>query len=119
MATAQWFAIRLDFLCIIYTLIVSIVCFALRGCNISLLNQHLFNTIISFFLNIAINGSEAGLIICSVGEILGWFEYGICLANDMENDLISIERTLEYSRDLPSEKEKESLITPSPLKYSI
>jgi len=50
---------------------------------------------------------------------LGWFEFGICLANDMENDLISVERTLEYSRDLPSEKEKEPLITPSTLKYGI
>ena len=31
-------------------------------------------------------------IICSIGEILRRFEYGISLANDMEHDLISVER---------------------------
>ena len=35
-------------------------------------------------------------IICSIGEILRRFEYGISLANDMEHDLISVERTLDY-----------------------
>jgi len=44
-------------------------------------------------------------IICSIGEILRRFEYGISLANDMEHDLISVERTLDYSKDYQSDIE--------------
>lgn len=32
-SAAQWFIIRVDLVCIIYAVLVSIVCFALRGCN--------------------------------------------------------------------------------------
>ncbi len=37
-------------------------------------------------------------IICSIGEILRRFEYGISLANDMEHDLISGTDTRLFKR---------------------
>jgi len=32
-SAAQWFVFRVDMVCIIYAVLVSMACFALRGCN--------------------------------------------------------------------------------------
>ena len=51
MVAARWFAVRFDILCIVYTVFVSIICFAVRGSKYP--NRTIFHwiSIVSFITN--------------------------------------------------------------------
>ena len=68
----------------------------------------LFQIIIVIFFNnfcpriLALSSSEAGLAISSAMALTGMFQWGVRQSAEVENQMTSVERVIEYSR-LPSE----------------
>ena len=63
---------------------------------------HFINTVL-----IGITGSEAGLAISSAMMLAGSFQWGIRQSTEVENQMTSVERVIEYS-NLESEAALES-----------
>uniref|UniRef100_T1IZ26 Uncharacterized protein n=1 Tax=Strigamia maritima TaxID=126957 RepID=T1IZ26_STRMM len=87
LASARWFGMWLDFLCFIY---ISIVTYSLVIATEGTL------------------GGDVGLAISSAMCLTGIFQYCVKQSAEVENQMTSVERILEYSR-LESEAELETL----------
>ncbi|KAL8559263.1 hypothetical protein ACOMHN_040387 [Nucella lapillus] len=86
LAGTRWLASRLDLLCA------------------------LFVTSVTFCAVLAVGSMDAGMVGLSVTysmTLMGMFQWGVRQSAEVENQMISVERVLEYSR-LPSEAELES-----------
>ncbi|XP_057378654.1 ATP-binding cassette sub-family C member 4-like [Daphnia carinata] len=81
LSTSRWFGIWLDWMCVIYIGCVTYACLGLRD---------------------SITGSEAGLAISSAMALTGMFQWGVKQSAEVENQMTSVERIIDYSR-LPSE----------------
>ncbi|XP_057378671.1 LOW QUALITY PROTEIN: ATP-binding cassette sub-family C member 4-like [Daphnia carinata] len=81
LSTTRWFGIWLDWICVIYVGCVTYACLALRD---------------------SMTGSEAGLAISSAMALTGMFQWGVRQSAEVENQMTSVERVIDYSR-LPSE----------------
>ncbi|XP_052217717.1 ATP-binding cassette sub-family C member 4-like isoform X4 [Dreissena polymorpha] len=81
LTTSRWLAIRLDWLCA------------------------MFVAAVSFFCVVAADSLNAGLVGLSMTyamTLMGMFQWGVRQSAEVENQMISVERVLDYSR-LPSE----------------
>ncbi|KAK6195727.1 hypothetical protein SNE40_001092 [Patella caerulea] len=86
LATSRWFAVRLDWLCA------------------------LFITAVTFLSVVSSQGLDAGLVGLSITyamALMGMFQWGVRQSAEVENQMISVERVLEYTR-LPTEADLES-----------
>ena len=106
LATTRWFGIWLDWICVTYVACVTYACVGLRDCN------YLFHCLNSppiqlFFFLKALSGSEAGLAISSAMALTGMFQWGVRQSAEVENQMTSVERVIEYSK-LPREADFES-----------
>ena len=58
-----------------------------------------------FFFNhlllIGINGSEAGLAVSSAMMLTNSFQWGVNQSTEVENQMVSVERVIEYSKLQP------------------
>ncbi|XP_059156862.1 ATP-binding cassette sub-family C member 4-like isoform X7 [Physella acuta] len=86
LATSRWLAVRLDWLCAMF---VSAV------------------TICSVLAAETMNAGLVGLSITYTMTLMGMFQWGVRQSAEVENQMISVERVLEYSR-LPQEAELDS-----------
>ncbi|XP_076435453.1 ATP-binding cassette sub-family C member 4-like isoform X2 [Babylonia areolata] len=86
LATSRWLAVRLDWLCAIFVTAVT-------------------------FLSVLMSGSmDAGLVGLSITysmTLMGMFQWGVRQSAEVENQMISVERVLEYSQ-LPTEANLDS-----------
>ncbi|XP_067669590.1 ATP-binding cassette sub-family C member 4-like isoform X2 [Haliotis asinina] len=86
LSTSRWLAVRLDWLCAIFV------------------------TAVSFCSVLAADRMDAGLVGLSITyamTLMGLFQWGVRQSAEVENQMISVERVLEYSQ-LPSEAPLES-----------
>lgn len=60
-----------------------------------------------FLIIPAMSGSEAGLAISSAMALTGMFQWGVRQSAEVENQMTSVERVIEYSK-LPSEASLDS-----------
>ncbi|XP_064639147.1 ATP-binding cassette sub-family C member 4-like isoform X1 [Lineus longissimus] len=86
LVTTRWFAVRLDFLCSVF---VSIVCFC------------------SVFSAKSLDGGLVGLSVTYAIALMGMFQWGVRQSTEVENQMVSVERILEYSA-ISSEKALDS-----------
>merc|ERR1712071_24632 len=86
LSMTRWFGLWLDWICIAYTASVTYTCVALRD---------------------SISGSQAGLAISSTIMLTGAFQWGVRQSAEVENQMTSVERVIEYSQ-LKPEAELES-----------
>ncbi|XP_055867950.1 ATP-binding cassette sub-family C member 4-like isoform X5 [Biomphalaria glabrata] len=86
LATSRWLAVRLDWLCALFVTAVT-VCSVLAADTMS--------------------AGLVGLSITYTMTLMGMFQWGVRQSAEVENQMISVERVLEYSR-LPEEAALES-----------
>ncbi|EFX68457.1 ATP-binding cassette, sub-family C, member 4 [Daphnia pulex] len=92
LATTRWFGIWLDWICVTYVACVTYACLG---------------------LSTSMTGSEAGLAISSAMALTGMFQWGVRQSAEVENQMTSVERVIEYSK-LPSEAALDSIIGKKP-----
>lgn len=105
LATTRWFGIWLDWICVTYVACVTFTCVNLRDCN-DLIYSHKvlkrkFVKFKFFFFMPALSPSEAGLAISSAMALTGMFQWGVRQSAEVENQMTSVERVIEYSRLTP------------------
>ncbi|XP_067118442.1 ATP-binding cassette sub-family C member 4-like isoform X1 [Centruroides vittatus] len=81
LAITRWFGIHLDWLCVLYIVTVTVGLILAPGLSL---------------------GGEIGLAISSALALSGSFQWGVRQSAEVESQMTSVERVLEYSR-LPSE----------------
>ncbi|CAL1541619.1 unnamed protein product [Lymnaea stagnalis] len=86
LATSRWLAVRLDWLCAMFVTAV---------------------TVCSVLAAETMNAGLVGLSITYTMTLMGMFQWGVRQSAEVENQMISVERVLEYSR-LPQESNLES-----------
>ncbi|KAH9505171.1 Multidrug resistance-associated protein 4 [Bulinus truncatus] len=86
LATSRWLAVRLDWLCALFVTAVT-VCSVLAAESMS--------------------AGLVGLSITYTMTLMGMFQWGVRQSAEVENQMISVERVIEYSR-LPQEADLES-----------
>ncbi|CAG5134059.1 unnamed protein product, partial [Candidula unifasciata] len=86
LATSRWLAVRLDWLCAMFVTAV---------------------TVCSVLAADSMNAGLVGLSITYTMTLMGMFQWGVRQSAEVENQMISVERVLEYSR-LPQEADLES-----------
>ncbi|KAL5005221.1 hypothetical protein ScPMuIL_018677 [Solemya velum] len=86
LATSRWFAVRLDWLCVIFVTTVSFCC---------------------VFASESMDAGLVGLSMTYAMTLMGMFQWGVRQSAEVENQMISVERVLEYT-NLPSEAPLES-----------
>ncbi|XP_046447926.1 ATP-binding cassette sub-family C member 4-like [Daphnia pulex] len=92
LATTRWFGIWLDWICVTYVACVTYACLG---------------------LSTSMTGSEAGLAISSAMALTGMFQWGVRQSAEVENQMTSVERVIEYSK-LPSEAALDSITGKKP-----
>ncbi|KAK2715107.1 hypothetical protein QYM36_009933, partial [Artemia franciscana] len=80
LATTRWFGIWLDWLSVLYVASVTIGVMAMKD---------------------TLEGGDVGLAISSAMLMTGMFQWGVRQSAEMENQMTSVERVLEYSRLTP------------------
>ncbi|RUS91067.1 hypothetical protein EGW08_001195, partial [Elysia chlorotica] len=86
LATSRWLAVRLDMLCALFVIVV---------------------TTCSMLAADTMNAGLVGLSITYTMTLMGLFQWGVRQSAEVENQMISVERVLEYSR-LPMEADLDS-----------
>ncbi|GFS18862.1 multidrug resistance-associated protein 4 [Elysia marginata] len=86
LATSRWLAVRLDMLCAMFVIAV---------------------TTCSMLAADSMNAGLVGLSITYTMTLMGLFQWGVRQSAEVENQMISVERVLEYSR-LPVEADLDS-----------
>lgn len=81
LATSRWFAIRLDWMCVIFVTAVAMLCVALSD---------------------TLDAGRVGLSMTYAMTLMGMFQWAVRQSTEVENQMISVERVLDYSK-LPSE----------------
>ena len=99
-ALARWLSVWMDLIVAVYVACITYACVALRdsifGCYID--NYYYTHFVFGYS---GLGNSEAGLMI-SVAMSLGRFQFGIRQSAEMENQMTSVDRVIEYSK-LPAE----------------
>ncbi|KAL4220738.1 Multidrug resistance-associated protein 4 [Mactra antiquata] len=85
LTSSRWLAIRLDWLCAMFVTAVSFCCVLAAG---------------------SLNAGLVGLSMTYAMTLMGMFQWGVRQSAEVENQMISVERVLDYAR-LPSEAELE------------
>ncbi|GFN98107.1 multidrug resistance-associated protein 4 [Plakobranchus ocellatus] len=86
LATSRWLAVRLDWLCALF--VTAVTCCSVLAAD-------------------TMNAGLVGLSITYTMTLMGLFQWGVRQSAEVENQMISVERVLEYSR-LPMEADLES-----------
>ncbi len=102
LALARWMSVWMDLLVAIYVACITYACVALRDSIIGLHSVIITATLLSFLFLIGLSNSEAGLIISFAINLGSKFSFGIRQSAEMENQMTSVDRVIEYSQ-LPSE----------------
>ncbi|XP_060582248.1 ATP-binding cassette sub-family C member 4-like isoform X3 [Ruditapes philippinarum] len=85
LSSSRWLAIRLDWLCAIFVTAVSFCC---------------------VFAAESLNAGLVGLSMTYAMTLMGMFQWGVRQSAEVENQMISVERVLDYAK-LPSEAQLE------------
>ena len=104
LATTRWFGIWLDWICVTYVACVTFTCVNLRDCNDLIYSHRLLTCNWICFQCVralALSPSEAGLAISSAMALTGMFQWGVRQSAEVENQMTSVERVIEYSRLTP------------------
>ena len=88
-ATARWFALRMELICSIFTAFVAF--FAILGSD-----------------SVGLNAGLVGFSLTYALSLTGWFQWGVRQSADLENQMVSVERVVQYTM-LPEEPD---LLTP-------
>ncbi|XP_076453870.1 ATP-binding cassette sub-family C member 4-like isoform X2 [Babylonia areolata] len=86
MACSRWLSVRLDLLCALFVTCV---------------------TFLAVFAADSLDAGTVGLSVTYAMTLMGMFQWGVRQSAEVENQMVSVERVLEYSR-LPSEASLES-----------
>lgn len=81
LATSRWLAVRLDWMCAIFVTAVAFLCVALAD---------------------TLDAGRVGLSLTYAMTLMGMFQWAVRQSAEVENQMISVERVLQYSK-LPSE----------------
>ncbi|XP_023930136.1 multidrug resistance-associated protein 4 isoform X1 [Lingula anatina] len=82
LVTTRWFAIRLDWICAFFVTTVTMVSILARD-------------------NLGLNAGLVGLAVTYSMALMGMFQWGVRQSAEVENQMTSVERVLEYSRLTP------------------
>lgn len=92
LSSSRWLAVRLDWMCAIFITVVSFAC---------------------VFLAKDLNAGLVGLLMTYAIMLMGLFQWGVRQSAEVESQMISVERVLEYSK-LDTEENLESDTPPPP-----
>ncbi|KAL3847448.1 hypothetical protein ACJMK2_018354 [Sinanodonta woodiana] len=92
LTSSRWLAIRLDWLCALFVTAVSVSCVLAAE---------------------SLNAGLVGLSMTYAMTLMGMFQWGVRQSAEVENQMVSVERVLDYS-NLPSEAPLESIDSKKP-----
>ncbi|CAG2238338.1 ABCC4 [Mytilus edulis] len=81
LATSRWLAVRLDWMCAVFVTIVAFLCVVLAD---------------------SLDAGRVGLTLTYAMTLMGMFQWAVRQSAEVENQMISVERVMQYSK-LPSE----------------
>ncbi|WAR23566.1 MRP4-like protein, partial [Mya arenaria] len=91
LTSSRWLATRLDWLCALFVTAVSFSCVLSADCEY-----------INRFLTYPLNAGLVGLSMTYAMTLMSMFQWGVKQSAEVENQMISVERVLDYTM-LPSE----------------
>ncbi|XP_018648723.1 multidrug resistance-associated protein 4 (mrp/cmoat-related abc transporter [Schistosoma mansoni] len=93
LAAALWFGIRLDLLCIIFIACVTTICLILGMYS-------------------EISGANVGLMFTYSSSLIGLFQWCVRQSTEVENQIVSVERAIEYVELEPETTEAQETLPP-------
>ncbi|CAH8451448.1 unnamed protein product [Schistosoma turkestanicum] len=93
LAAQLWLAIRLDLLCLTFTTAVSVICVVLGTYS-------------------EIPGANVGLMFTYSSSLIGLFQWCIRLSTEVENQMVSVERAIEYVKLQPETTDTQDIYSP-------